>query len=173
MSVIVEARLGKGSLAAAGKQLLAEQMYVKSKSYFAASALLHEKGGHRYVVLHIFCQGIETFLKGLLLISDYSAHAPRLKLKQKDHRTYGHNLVNLAIAAQIEFKLKPMRAELAGELRKLNNYYSDHLFRYGSLLDIFIDPRTVQIELVHRRVMAGIRLAERELRRAGGLQQGP
>jgi hypothetical protein len=47
----------------------------------------------------------------------------------------------------------------------LSNLYANHLLRYASGYDIFVDPRTIPRERVLRRLYAAVRLTARELRK--------
>jgi len=132
-------------------------MYSKGKNFLGAAVLLQRHGGHQYVVLHLICQGIEAALKGLLLIKDFDRFRPLM-------RRYGHNLTPLIRDALNEFGLAQMRPSLSTELKSLSNLYLQHLLRYGSFYDLIVDPDTIPIDLVIRRVTATLRLGERELR---------
>ncbi len=71
---------GIGRLTIHGKRMVAELMYAKGKSFIGAVLLLRQRQGYEYVVLHLFCQGIEITLKGLLLIKDYDKYKGKLKV---------------------------------------------------------------------------------------------
>ncbi|MDQ3772934.1 MAG: hypothetical protein M3461_00320 [Pseudomonadota bacterium] len=161
MTRIIEAS-GHAFLSRYGKRQVAASMYVKGKAFIGATILLRRQGnseGTDHVLLHLLCQGIEVTLKGLLLLRDYDRFIVRLR------KPLGHNLFKVAKEASTAYGLKPLRGDLDGELRTLNNLYSQHLLRYGSEYDILVDPRTIPRELVFRRLAAVIRLAERELKR--------
>ena len=99
-------------------------------------------------------------LKGLLILKDYDTYSGRLQ------RPLGHNLVAIATAASKAFRCHPIRSPLADEMRALTNFYSKHRLRYGMVSDMFIDPRTIPHARLFRRLVAVMRLAERELRQA-------
>lgn len=144
-------------LALAGKQAIANSMYNKGKAFVGAAILLSREGSSEhthYVALHNFCQGTEIVLKGLLLYRDYDKYKPRLRL-------LGHNLVAIAREAASAYGRREPRANLATELATLNGFYSKHLLRYGGLIDIFIDPRTIPRKKTFRYMVALIRAAER------------
>jgi hypothetical protein len=140
-------------------------MFSKGKNFLAAAILLRQNGGYEYVVLHLLCQGIEIVLKALLLFKEFDKH--RAMLSSKDGG-YGHNLVRLSGDVLSTFGLSPARSPLATELQRVNSFYSQHLLRYGSFLDIFVDPNTIQSDLIVWRILAGVRLVERELAHAPG-----
>jgi hypothetical protein len=140
-------------------------MYLKGKNFLGAALLLRRNGGYEYVVLHLICQGLEVVLKGLLLLKDFKKYEPKLKEK------YGHNLVRLADDVLHTFQLRPLRPALRTELQALSSLYAKQLLRYGTVYDIFVNANTVASSLVLRRFEAGVRLAERELRREKGLRR--
>jgi hypothetical protein len=111
-------------------------MYTKGKHFLLAAILLRKEGGYEYVVLHL-CQGIETILKGLLLLRAYDKHMPRMK-------AYGHDLKALVAAVVAEFKMHRLRSDLTRELKGPSTLYKKHLLRYAFLHDIFgSDPATI------------------------------
>lgn len=144
-------------IAPTGKKAIAASMYNKGKAFVGAAILLSQQSDSEhvdYVVLHLLCQGIEIALKGLLLLSNYDRYHSRLK------RSLGHNLHKIVLEAVSAYSTNPLRPDLDQELRALSNLYSQHLLRYGSTLDVFIDPRSVARTKVFRRIAAVIRLAE-------------
>jgi hypothetical protein len=146
-----------------GKKFVALSMYAKGKAFGAAAVLLNRKGesdAKEYVVLHLLSQSIECVLKGLLLLKDYDTYSGRLQ------RPLGHNLLAIATAASKTFRCHPIRSQLADEIRGLTNFYSKHRLRYGMVSDMFIDPRTIPHARLFHRLVAVMRLAERELRQA-------
>jgi hypothetical protein len=148
-----------GKLSKHGKFLIAMSMYQKGKAFLGASILLrkHDTGeATEYVALHIFCQGLETLLKGLLLLHNYGLFQPRLiKL--------GHRLPNLIEVTSKIYKLKPMSAPLLAEVTNLGKFYATERLRYGSGIDIFISPHSIESKRIQRRIYAVIRLSERQL----------
>ncbi|MCZ7652669.1 MAG: hypothetical protein M5U13_16460 [Thermoanaerobaculia bacterium] len=144
-------------LARHGKLLVARSMFAKGSSFLAAAALLHQRKGQDWAVLHLLCQGLETILKSLLLIRDYDRYWPQLK------RPLSHNLALIAATTAAEYRLKAPSGALALELRRLDSLYSAHVMKYGGPIDLFIDPATVPTDRVFRRAMAVLRLAKREI----------
>jgi len=140
--------------------------YQRAKSFLGAAVLLQRHGGgDQFVVLHLLCQGIEILLKATLLMKNFDYFYPRLQ------KTYGHNLERLVRSTLREFQLHDMRSPLADELAELNKLYSRHWLRYGSLFhDLLIDPNSINIRWVERRMIAALRMIERELRRDVGLR---
>lgn len=155
---------GVGQFTEAGQRSIAFSMYLKGKAFAAAAILLkrHGDGSEHvdYVYLHNLCQGIEVALKGLLLLRDFNAYEPKL-------RPLGHDLMAIANAASAAYKLRPVSAKTLfnTELSQLSRFYAKHMFRYGGVLDIFIDPKTFPRSHVTRRLHAALRLSERELRK--------
>ena len=153
----VSLRSKGGSLTVHGKRKVAEAMYWKGRSFVLAAVLLGKHTGHEYVVLHLMSQGIETILKGALLLCDYDKYRPLLKGR------YGHNIEALAVEATRSFGLKPITAQLAAQLRTLCSLYTQNILRYGSFYDVLVDARTIESHLVTKRAIAVIRLADRHL----------
>src|SRR5438270_681523 len=117
MAPTISASVGHGRMSRHAQQMLTRFMYTKGQHFFSASVLLSQKGGDQYVVLHLFCQGVEIILKALLLLADYKKYWSKLPKK------YGHNLPKLARRVISVYKLKPMRKSLATELEALNKLY--------------------------------------------------
>lgn len=142
-------------LTAHGKRMVAESMYAKGKAFLGAAILLRQKGGYEYVVLHLLCQGIEIVLKGLLLAVDYDKYKPKLK-------RLGHDLLKITDAVTDAAGLSALRPSIRAEMESLNRLYSGHRLRYGSGYDILVDPSTIPIRQVLRRMAALLRLVERK-----------
>jgi hypothetical protein len=138
------------------KNLRARLMVERGKGFVAAAMLLDRKDRHYEVVLHLLCQGLEIFVKGLLLLRDYDRYSPKLT-------KYGHNLVRLVNVGLSEFKAQPLPKDVAKELAILSNLYSQHLLRYSSLLDVVGGLATVKIDLVTRRLSKVMKLSARRL----------
>ena len=147
--------VGHGQLTAHGKRLVAASMFAKGKAFLGAAILLRQKGGYEFVVLHLLCQGIEVTLKGLLLFMDYDKYKPKL-------RHIGHKLLSVSEATAKAAGLPPLKKDVRTELEVLSNLYSQHLLRYGSGYDIFVNPSTIPSNRVLRRMVAVLRLAERK-----------
>jgi len=141
------------------KSMVAHAMFHRGKQFIRGAILLdREEDAYQYVVLHLFCQGLEIILKGLLLLRNYSLYEPKLK-------NIGHNLIRAAEKVRLEFKSKPLRKDIIDQLIKLNNLYSKHLLRYGSPLDIFIDAKQIPTNLVFKKAIQLIILGNRILRK--------
>jgi hypothetical protein len=155
------------------KRKEAEFMLIKGNEFLKAALLLQREGGYESVVLHLYCQGIEIFLKALLLLKNYDKYKPKLGGKSKRGKygqdleggKYGHDLEMLVSDVLKEFALNPLRPELAKELETLNRLYKHHLLRYSSLYDFFFDPRTIACDRVFRRLAAALRLSYKHLGR--------
>lgn len=148
----------QGRLMAHGKKLVAHAMFHKGKQFLAASVLLHQKNGYKDVVLHLLCQGLENVQKGLLLASNYDKFKPDLKSK------LGHDLICGSDALQVAYALKPLREETKAELQSLNEYYSRHLLRYGTIRDVFVSTEKLQFEAIMRRAVALTKLGNKIFR---------
>ena len=145
-------------LTSSGKQEIAASMYSKGKSFLVSGMLLRRVGGSEYVVLHLFCQGIEIVLKSLLISKDYDKYFPMLK------KNFGHNLAKLAEVSAKEFGTKPLSAKLIEELGFLSPFYSDQHLRYAGPVDCFIDPVTIRHQHMTIKIAAVMRLAERHFK---------
>jgi hypothetical protein len=159
---IVEVQMTAGTLSRGGKQYLAQSMYFKGKSFIHTALLATRQVSSEqfhYVALHLFCQGIECTLKGLLLFRDYDRFIIQL-------RPLGHDLVQVAKETAKLYGLNSLRGDLEADITILSNLYSKHFLRYGELPDIFINPMNILRNRALRRIGAVIRLAERELKRA-------
>ena len=162
----VKIREVRSFLTPAGKQGVAASMYAKGTSFIGAAILVQGQSASEhsdYVVLHLLCQGLEVLLKGLLLHKDYDRYRPRLGA-----RDLGHNIFDIAEETLKEYGLNPMTADLQTELRELDKLYRDHWLRYGSTLDILVDPRTIARDRVLRRLSAAVRLTQRRSRTEAG-----
>ena len=137
------------------KALVAQAMSQKGRAFIGAALLVKQKNGNASVVLHLLCQGIEVFLKALLLAKDYDFYKPRLK-------NLGHNLVKGAAAVRKATGLHVFSHDALVELLGLSGFYSQHLLRYASNFDIFIDAASIPHTRVIRHTLALVRYAERK-----------
>lgn len=129
-------------------------MYEEGKHFVGAALLVRQHGGSEAVVLHLFCQGVEIALKGLLLVADYD------KFRSQLRKPLGHNLEHL-VKAVSEVATIGHRSGVLAELAALNKLYSTHRLRYASGYRILVDPATIPHRQVLRRFAAAIRLVER------------
>jgi hypothetical protein len=158
-----EQQAAGGVLTRAGKRLIADAWYLRGRAFIEAALLLRQRDSSEhteYVVLHLLCQGIEVVMKGLLLLKNYDGNVSRL-------RPIGHNLVEAVATASAAYGLKPISADIATEIAGLNDLYSKHWLRYGSVRDLLFDPHAIPRTKVIHRLRAAIRLAERHLRMPG------
>ena len=163
MTQIISAA-GVATITAHGKRQIAASMHGKGKAFVVAHLLLkrqiNDEPG-QYVVLNLLAQGVEITLKSFLLLRDYDKYRPKLE------KPLGHDLAETARVTLEAFALKPLREPLNSDLVHLSDIYAKHLLRYGNLRDILVAPSSISSDHVLRRVAASIRLAERELKRAG------
>lgn len=144
-----------------GKKQIARVQFDKGRAFVGAALLLKphtSNESYKYVYLHLVCQGIELILKGLLLARDYNTYRPKMPKKP-----YGHNFIYLAEATLIEFGLNPLTPKIKQDLSYLSQEFSAHNLRYSSALDIFLDPNSIAINDVLRKLAACVRLAQRHL----------
>lgn len=137
-----------------GKRLIALSMCEKGKSFMGAALLLRNQGGYECVVLHLLCQGIEVLGKGYLLLQNYDKYEPQL-------RSIGHNLDKLLREVEQVSGINLRARGVQTEVTELNQLYSQHLLRYGSGMDVLIDPKTISSDRVLRRLAAVLRYANR------------
>lgn len=137
-----------------GEKFIARTMFEKGKAFLGAALLVNQKDGHPAVVLHLLCQGIEIILKALLLGKDYAQYKPQL-------RSLGHNLPKVAAAARHATGLHIFTHGTLEELKTLSKFYQEHLLRYASRVDIYIDPRTIPSRRVLRHGIALIKHIDR------------
>jgi hypothetical protein len=151
-----------------GKSMRALSMYGKGRAFLLAATLLnrsmegeeHRSEAAEYVVLHLLCQGIETLLKGLLLLRDFDHWHSRLE------KPLGHKLLRVGNETLRTYGLRPLRGDVLKELDRLDAMYRRHRLRYASAQDEFIAPASIECQSIWFRVRAVLRLAERELTRA-------
>jgi hypothetical protein len=155
--VMLSMKAESGRLTVHGKQMVAQSMYAKGKSFLGAALLLRQREGYEYVVLHLICQGVEITLKALLLFNNYDHYCGQLK------KPLGHNLKKLVVSALSEFGVHPISQALTAELETLNSLYSNHWLRYGTFYDVLVNPQTIPSTLTLRKIAAVIRLADRHV----------
>ena len=152
---------GNGKVSAHGKYLIALQFYKKGKAFIAAAILLDRQNpadeAFSYVFLHLLCQGVEVTLKGNLLLKDYNKFQPQLK-------NIGHDLLKCAETARECFNLNRQSQNLNEELLELSRFFKNHQLRYAGLLDLFIDPKTIDRKMTLKRILAVVRLTEKHLK---------
>ena len=140
------------------KRKIAEAMYHKGRNFLAASVLLSKKGGYQYVVLHLLCQGIEIVLKSLLLFKDFD------KYQRKIEKEIRHDLEKAMNEVVKEFRPKGINNNVKIQLCKLNEMYKTHVLRYGDIVDLLLDPNTIECNLVLRKILAVLKVTEKHLR---------
>jgi hypothetical protein len=102
-------------------------------------------------------QGVELVLKSFLLYRDYDRYSVVIK------KNLGHDLKKAADAVIAEFKVKSLSPDLDEELQSLSNLYKNHLLRYATGYDHFVNPTTIQSNLVLGKLAVVVRLANRSL----------
>jgi hypothetical protein len=139
------------------KRIVAQTMYHRGHDFVRAALLLREKGGYEFVVLHLICQGMELVLKSLLLYRDYDRYSVLIKKK------IGHDLKRAADTVIAEFQVKSLPSNVDEELQSLSNLYKNHLLRYATGYDHFVDPKTIRSDLVLGKLAVVVKLADRSL----------
>lgn len=138
---------------------ISKWMLFRGHSFLKSAILLKRAGGSREVELYNICQGAEVLLKSFLLFKDYDKYKPLLPKK----KYFGHDLVKLANAVISVYPIKPLSNSESEELETLNNYYINHYLRYAGVHDIFFSSENVEYGLTARKLLAGIKLADRVL----------
>ena len=151
----LQVMISPGTLTNYGRFFVARSMYEKGKGFIGAAVLVEKQNGNPSVVLHLLCQGIEIILKAMLLEKDYVRYKPLL-------RKYGHDLPKTAAAVRKVTGLHIFPPRILTELQTLSDFYRQHLLRYASNFDIFIDVRTIPSKKVLLHVVALIRYLERK-----------
>jgi hypothetical protein len=151
----IEATMAPGVLSNYGKLFITRSMYEKGKGFIGAAVLVNRQNGHPSVVLHLLCQGIEIIFKAILLEKDYSHYKPLL-------RKFGHDLPKTAAAVRNATGLHIFPRRVQAELQTISDFYRQHLLRYASNFDIFIDVRTIPSKKVLLHTIALISYLERK-----------
>ncbi len=142
------------------KLLLTQAMFTKRTQFLAAAILLKQRGGYRYVVLHLVCQGMEIIQKALLLAHSYDTFKPQIAKRA----LFGHDLIKGADAVSATYGLRPISGALRSELEQLNHYYMEHLLRYASPADILIDGDSISYTRVLKRCCALVRFGSKKIK---------
>jgi len=125
-------------------------MYEKGRSFVMAGALVKAYEGHRFVYLHLLCQGLECIGKALLLAHDYGKYKPVLGT------SFRHDLVDL-VAEVSRATGTEMFSELASsEVRTLNHFYKNHILRYGDPADFRKEARELAADHLHEELVGGL-----------------
>lgn len=156
--VVVQLKAGPGMWTDHGKREIANAMIHRGEQFLGGAILLKQQGGNGYVWRHLICQGAELIMKGCLLHHDYDRYKPLLK-------GFGHRLVVLSDACTKLFGLRPAAGTLRQQLERISELYEHHELRYASGLDILIDPSTLEIDSLTRRLYAVSILIRRSRRR--------
>lgn len=118
-------------------------MFEKGRSFVMAGSLVNAYQGHRFVYLHLLCQGSECIGKALLLAHDYERYEPMLK------QGLGHDLEKLFETVERSLGRKLLSEDGMRELIKLNKYYKKHMLRYGDAADFQREAATVSADAFH------------------------
>jgi hypothetical protein len=160
---IIQLKSKVGQLTPYGKKKVAHAWFYRGANFLLAAKLLEKKGGSRFVFLHLLYQGLEIIIKSLLLMQNYDKYKPKLKSKGG----LGHDLVECDKELRKELGNKPLKKkdkDIMNELDILNNFYSKHILRYGSALDLFGEPKTISSDLVIRYAFKLVRFGNRKFR---------
>jgi hypothetical protein len=131
-------------------------MYEKGRSFILASGLLKAYEGHRFVYIHLLCQGFENIGKAILLAHDYEKYAPMLAAE------YGHNLVKVLRVIHEIRGSSFLSANASSELATLSNLYKSHQFRYGDDIDFAQPPLAINADHLHQELVQHLDALNRE-----------
>lgn len=125
-------------------------MFEKGRSFVLASGLLKAYEGHRFVYLHLLCQGVECIGKALLLNHDYELY--RLKLR----KDFGHDLEILVAEVNGNSGQPLFTAGAMTELKQLNSYYKRQSLRYGDAVDFNDEALLVSADSLYRELVESL-----------------
>ncbi|NMG16299.1 hypothetical protein [Aromatoleum bremense] len=112
-----------------------------------AGALVKAYEGHKFVYLHLLCQGFENIGKSMLLANNYDKYGPMLK------PVYHHNLDTLLSELQVVYGRDVLSAEATSELLSLNKFYKQHQLRYGHTYDLTVGSSELSGDNLHRDLL--------------------
>lgn len=125
-------------------------MFQKGRSFVLAGGLVKAYEGHRFVYLHLLCQGIECIGKSLLLEHDYKQYEPKLRIH------FGHDLEALINEVNKNSGKALFTPSAMTELTQLNTYYKRHSLRYGAAIDFDDEARVVSADNLHRELVQSL-----------------
>ena len=142
------------------KRVVAQKWMFRGAAFLEAANLLAEQTQVSedilMVKLHLLCQGIELFLKGLLLDKDYNLYYPKLK-------AFGHRLDLLADEVIKINNAPTMKTELRREFLILAQWYSRHWARFESGLGFVAMSGAPPYIRTLRRMLAVARVSRHSL----------
>ncbi len=118
-------------------------MFEKGRSFVMAGGLVKAYGGHRFVNLHLLCQGLECIGKALLLDHDYEKYEPIIKTH------FSHDLELLVAEINKNAGRLFLSSQSSTELKSLNAYYKCHMLRYGNNGDFNKESLQVTADHIH------------------------
>ena len=118
-------------------------MYEKGRSFVMAGGLVKAYEGHKFVYLHLLCQGFENIGKSILLATNYEKYGPRLK------SDFGHDLGTLLDELRLVCGAGLLDENACKQLKGLNEFYKSHRLRYGDKNDMKIENKLIDGDLVH------------------------
>lgn len=122
-------------------------MYEKGRIFVMAGGLVKAYEGHKFVYLHLLCQGFENIGKAMLLAKDYDKYGPKLKT------IYHHHLDILLTELQAVYGPRLLSQEASIELIALSKFYERHELRYGNDNDFTVNVLELSAEHLHRELV--------------------
>lgn len=111
-----------------------------------AAGLVKAYEGHKFVYLHLLCQGFENIGKAMLLAKDYDKYGPQIK------PVYHHHLDKLLREVETIYG-EVLSPKAKKELLSLNNFYKQQQLRYGDTNDFTIDSSSINANYLHKELV--------------------
>ena len=112
-----------------------------------AGGLVKAYEGHKFVYLHLLCQGVECIGKALLLAHDYEKYEPKLR------NDFGHDLEGIIKEVNRNCANNMFTDNAMTELVTLNSYYKRHMLRYGDASDFKEEALQITADCLHRELV--------------------
>lgn len=122
-------------------------MFEKGRSFVLAGGLVAAYEGHRFVYLHLLCQGFECIGKALLLAHNYDVY--KLVLKND----FGHDLKRLLLEIDKVSNSAFFSNAATREVIRLSEFYKKHMFRYGDAFDFEESAEQLSAENMHTELV--------------------
>lgn len=122
-------------------------MFEKGRSFIMAGGLVKAYEGHRFVYLHLICEGLECIGKSLLLAHDYEKYKPMLI------NPFGHDLELLVAEVDRNADSILLSPQSIAELKLLNIFYKKHILRYGDDADFRTESAQLVADRLHSKLV--------------------
>ncbi len=139
-------------------------MYEKGRSFLMAAGLIKAYAGHRFVYLHLLCQGLENVGKAILIRLDEPRYGPALKDR------FGHDLEILVGELKTHGQAGFLSEQAESELIRINNFYKRHRLRYGDKIDTLPNALEIQADALHRDLVRVLARLNEDFGERGSMQ---